>query len=142
MQIHSMQCRRGGGKPYKAPKVFPPPLPHPPHPLSFSPQRLSREYENEKTVLPSFLRAGRLGEVERGWRGCGGGGRKTLGPYMVFPRPSCIAFVLKENTQRMPASSPTIDSHTSFNSPALEANQTRFASDFDTPPCLSTCFSA
>jgi hypothetical protein len=33
-----MQCRRGGGKPYQAPKVFPPPLPHPPHSLSFSPQ--------------------------------------------------------------------------------------------------------
>jgi hypothetical protein len=38
LKTKAIQCRRGEGKPYRAPKVFPSPLPHPPHSLSFSPQ--------------------------------------------------------------------------------------------------------
>jgi hypothetical protein len=114
-----MQYRRGEGKPDKAPTVFPSPLPHPPHSPSSSPQRSPgngcRTVISQSSVPPptwtrdaEFLQnvsafciwgLGRLGEAERG---CGGGGRKNLGPYGLSPASTALHLPLSLHPKHRP----------------------------------------
>jgi hypothetical protein len=66
----------------------------PPHPLLFPSTVPPENGKCFAQIFPPFVFVlGRLGEAERAWRGCGGGGRKTLpalslskeGPYGLSP---------------------------------------------------------
>ncbi len=69
---------------------------------------------NPVQMLRSFaFRLGRLGEAERGWRGCGGGGRKTLGPYGLSPASTALHLHLKRpptciQIEQMPSRRPRV----------------------------------
>ena len=81
-------CNAGGaGKNHIRPQEFFP-RPSRTHPTPF-PFPLNRPLEERGTLLanaPAFsLQSWTVRGRERGWRGCGGGGRKTLGPYGLSP---------------------------------------------------------
>ncbi len=58
----------------------------------------SKKTRNPAQLLRYFaFRLGRLGEAERGWRGCGGGGRKTLGPYGFAPASPALHLHLRRS---------------------------------------------
>jgi len=80
------ECNAGGaGENHIGPqKFFPRPSRTLPTPFPFPLNSPPRE-EVDKCPQCFSSSAGRLGEAERGWWGCGGGGRKTLGPYGFSP---------------------------------------------------------
>src|SRR5580704_7999394 len=89
-------AREAGDNPY-GPRVFLPPPPHPLHPLSTSPNRPAEDEKEPSCPRRSLCSSprGRLRGKEKGWGGCGRGGEKLLGPYVVFSAPPASHLHLK-----------------------------------------------
>ena len=92
---------------HKAPRFFSrlPRTPSTLFPLPLTVQRRKRIGEPQAAIA-SFFFGGNVEGKRKGVGGCGRGGEKLLGPYMVFPRPSRIAFdvfAFEPLTQSRPA---------------------------------------
>jgi len=105
---YKIKCNAGEAGDKPSPQVFSPASPAPPPPTFPSPNRPALREKCPDAKWPPRCSngrqssgftafswgSGRLGEVGRGWWGCGGGGGNRLGPYAVLPSAPALHLIL------------------------------------------------